>query len=401
MELHVPPPQPVAPESSPSSSQGRRVMILAFGATTSMVLGVSSIMPMVPALSKVFGVSLATASLVITVFTLPGIFFTFFAGMLADRFGRRAVLLPSLFLFCFAGAACAFADSFETLLALRFIQGIGAAPLGVLNTTIIADTWSGRTMSAMVGYNITILNVGTAIYPSLGGALAVLDWRYPFLLPLLSLPVFCVGLRTSLANPGTAGTFIQYLSEIGRIFHTRRIVGLLGITGLTFLLLYGPIITCFPILADAYFHANPAAIGLVMAFSSVGAAFTASQLGRLYGLFSPRSLLLFSQVLYLVSLAAVANVPALWWAVVPILVYGLGQGLITPNVQAQLLIASTPAQRASVMAVNGMLLRLGQTLAPVSFSLVMASQGIAWGYYLGMALSLGIVALALLFVPKA
>ncbi|MCC8194964.1 MAG: MFS transporter [Deltaproteobacteria bacterium] len=383
-----------------SPAHGRRVLFLAFGATTSMVLGVSSIMPMVPALSKIFGISLASASLVITVFTLPGVVFTLFAGLLADRFGRRAVLVPSLFLFCFAGAACAFADSFETLLLFRFFQGVGAAPLGVLNTTIIADTWSGRTMSSLIGYNITILNVGTAIYPSLGGALAVLDWRYPFLLPLLALPVFWVALTTRLANPGTAGTLRHYFAEVGRIFQTRRIVGLLGITGLTFVLLYGPMITSFPVLADAYFFASPAAIGLVMAFSSIGAALTASQLGRLYGRFTPRGLLLFSQILYVASLAAMVNVPGLWWAIAPTLVYGMGQGLITPNVQAQLLIAASPAQRASVMSVNGMLLRLGQTVAPVTFSAVMVGWGIPWGFYLGIGLSAAIVVLAVAFVPR-
>ncbi|SBW10303.1 Major facilitator superfamily MFS_1 [uncultured delta proteobacterium] len=384
----------------PSTVHGRRVLVLAFGATMSMVLGVSGIMPMVPALAKVFGISVAKASLVITVFTLPGVVFTLFAGLLADRFGRRAVLVPSLSLFCFAGAACAFAGSFEMLLFFRFVQGIGAAPLGVLNTTIIADTWSGRTMSTLIGYNVTILSVGTAIYPSLGGALAVFDWRYPFLLPLLALPVLYVALKTPLANPGSAGTCREYVAEISRIFHTRRIVGLLGITGLTFVLLYGPIITSFPVLADAYFHASPAAIGLVMAFSSVGAALTASQLGRLYGRFTPRGLLLFSQVLYVASLAAVINVPGLWWAILPILAYGMGQGLIIPNVQAQLLAAATPAQRASVMAANGMLLRIGQTLAPVTFGFIMVTRGIPWGFYLGMALSAGIVALTLAYVPK-
>ena len=384
----------------PSASYGRRVLLLAFGATSSMVMGISSIMPMVPALAKVFGISLAKASLVLTVFTLPGVFFALFAGLLADKFGRREVLAPALFLFCFAGAACAFTDSFETLLFWRFLQGVGAAPLSVLNTTIIADTWSGRAMSSKVGYNMTVLNVCTAIYPSIGGALAVFGWRYPFLLPLLALPVFCVALATPLANPGFAGTFRQYASEVGRIFHSRRILGLLGITVLIFVLLYGPIITCFPVMADVYFHASPTSIGLVLAFSSLGSALTASQLGRLYGRFSARSLFLFSQVLYVASLAVLVDVPGLWWAIAPILMYGMGQGLTIPNVQAQLLVVATPAQRASVMSLNGMLLRLGQTLGPMAFSLVMVGWGIPCGIYLGMVLSLGVVVLALLYVPR-
>lgn len=385
---------------SPSSPEGRRILLVAFGATSSMVLGVSSIMPMVPTLARTFAVSQTTASLVITVFTLPGILFALLSGLLADRFGRREVLAPSLGLFIVAGVACAFADNFYLLLVLRFLQGMGAASLGVLNATIIADTWSGRTMSTMIGYNMTVLNVCTAIYPSLGGVLAHFGWRWPFLLPLLALPVFIAALRAKLANPGKTGSFRQYLADVGRIFHSRRLVGLLCITGVTFLLLYGPIITCFPVLADHAFGSGPAAIGGAMAFSSIGAVLTASQLGRLYGRFSPRRLLMFSLILYVVSLLMLVNMPELIWTLFPILLFGMGQGMNIPNVQSQLLSTASAAQRASVMAVNGMLLRLGQSLAPVTFSCIMGSMGIAWGFYAGIILAAIIAVLALVFVPR-
>lgn len=380
-------------------SHDRRVLLLAFGATSAMVLGVASIMPMIPALARVFGVSHAAASLTITMYTMPGIIFALFAGMLADRFGRRAVLVPSLFLFSIAGAACAFVDDFSVFLFLRFLQGIGAASLGVLNTTIIADTWSGKGMASMIGYNVTVLNVCTAIYPSLGGVLAHFDWRYPFLLPLLALPIAFLALATPLANPGMAGTFCEYLSEVGRIFRARSIRGLLAVTGISFIVLYGPIITGFPVLADTVFHAGTAVIGGCMMFSSLGAALSASQLGRLYTRFSARNLLFFSQALHLAAMFMIVNSPALVWMIFPIFIFGIGQGMSIPNVQAQLLSVATPAQRASVMSVNGMLLRLGQTLAPAGLSTVMMAFGVDWGFYVGMTLAGIIIALVYFFVP--
>lgn len=377
----------------------RRVLFLAFGATSIMVLGVSSVMPMIPALARTFGVSQTTASLAITAFTLPGILFALFSGMLADRFGRRAVLVPSLFLFAFAGVGCAFAGNFNTLLFLRFLQGMGAASLGVINATIIADSWTGERMASLIGYNTTVLNMCTAVYPTLGGLLAYLDWRYPFLLSLLALPVGVLALRTPLANPGTAGTFRQYIVEVGRIFQTKRIVGLLIITGITFIVLYGPIITCFPVLADSVFNASPATIGACLIFSSLGAALSASQLARFYRYFSSRGMLFFSQGLYLVSMLLMVRIPDLFWLLAPIFIFGFGQGMNIPNVQAQLLNAATPAQRASVMSVNGMLLRLGQTLGPVGLSSVMQHFGMEWGFYSGMFLAAAIIILVFFFVP--
>lgn len=365
-----------------------------------MVLGVSSIMPMIPALARTFAVSQITASLVITAFTLPGIVCTLLSGLLADRFGRRAVLFPSLCLFALAGTACAFAPNFSTLLALRFLQGIGAAPLGVLNATIIADTWSGKPMAAIIGYNTTVLNICTALYPSLGGILAHFDWRFPFLLPIMTLPVLLMVLKTPLANPGATASCKQYLRDVGRIVHTRRIVGLLCITGVTFVLLYGSLITCFPVLADNTFGASTAAIGGAMAFAAAGTALTSSQLGRLYGTFSPRTLLLCSQVLYMASMVGLITMPSLIWMLLPVMLFGMGQGMNIPNVQSQLLTAASAAQRASVMAANGVLLRLGQSLAPVGFSCIMAHAGIAWGFYAGIALAGVIVVLTLVFVPR-
>ena len=95
---------------------GLRVLILAFCATMSMVLGVTSVMPMIPMLTREFGVTHTHASLVLTVFTLPGILFALPAGILADRFGRKVVLVPSFFLFGLARTACVFAQDFQTLL---------------------------------------------------------------------------------------------------------------------------------------------------------------------------------------------------------------------------------------------------------------------------------------------
>jgi MFS family permease len=277
---------------------------------------------------------------------------------------------------------------------------MGAAPLGVLNTIIIADTWSGQDMARMVGYNATVLSLCTAIYPVLGGVLGHFNWRYPCLMPLLVLPVFCISLRIPLANPGKAGSFGQYLFGLARIFRTRRIAGLLAITGVTFVLLYGPIITCFPVLADARFSASPAIIGIIMIIASFGAAVASSQLGRLYTRFSSRGLLLFSQLLYCVSMLLMVNFTELWWLLLPVLLFGVGQGLNIPNVQAQLLDAASATERASVMSANGMLLRIGQTLAPLSFSFVMGGLGINSGFFLGIAFSLLMVALVLVYVVK-
>lgn len=99
--------------------------------TLMAVLGSSSVAPAFPEVRQEFGVSSGQVGLLITVFTLPGVLLTSVAGVLSDRFGRKMILIPSLMLFGIAGGACLLAKNFELLLALRTLQGVGAAALGL------------------------------------------------------------------------------------------------------------------------------------------------------------------------------------------------------------------------------------------------------------------------------
>ena len=80
-----------------------------FAVTLMAVLGVSSVTPAFPAVMAALGIPSSRVGLLISVFTVPGVLLTPLMGILADRLGRKAVLLPSLVLFAIAGAACSLA----------------------------------------------------------------------------------------------------------------------------------------------------------------------------------------------------------------------------------------------------------------------------------------------------
>ena len=150
------------------------------------VLGVSSVTPAFPRIVQELGFSSGQVGLLITVFTLPGIVLTPVLGVLSDRYGRKKILVPALLPFGVAGGACALARSFELLRALGFFQGMGAAAHGTLNVTVIGDIYGGRERSAALGYNSSVLSVGTASYPAIGSALATFGWFYPFALLVIA-----------------------------------------------------------------------------------------------------------------------------------------------------------------------------------------------------------------------
>ena len=115
---------------------GKRDLTLLFGVRLLSAMGVTLILPVMPAMARTFGLSIAEAGMVVVCFTLAEATMTPVAGVLSDRFGRMAVLLPALLVFAGGGILCLFAESWRDVLICRVIQGIGAGPLGVLYTIL-------------------------------------------------------------------------------------------------------------------------------------------------------------------------------------------------------------------------------------------------------------------------
>ncbi len=334
-------------------------------------MGVSTITPAFPRMQDALGISSEQIGLVITAFTLPGIALTPLFGVLADRYGRKTILVPSLFLFGIAGFACAFVREFELLLIMRFLQGIGGASLGSLNVTLIGDLYPTEKRSTAMGYNSSVLSVGTASYPAIGGGLAVLGWYYPFYLNIVGLPVGLLVLWV-LDNPDVHQDtdMKSYILNVWETLKSKAVAGLFLTNFLTFILLFGTVLTFFPVLMDERFGQSAFVIGLFLSLASLTTAVTASQLGRLSQRFPQSHLIAFSAVLYTIAFTMLAYLSTLTWLWLPTILFGVAQGINIPTVMNLLTHQSPMEYRAAFLSVNWMIMRSGQTLGPVLLGLV-------------------------------
>ena len=378
-----------------------RNLHLIFAVTLMAVLGVSSIAPVLPAIGRALEISPRRIGLLITAFTVPGVVLTPLLGVLADRYGRKRILVPSLLLFGLAGAACALAPSFELLLGLRFLQGMGAAALGSLNVTLIGDLYRGPDRAAAMGFNSGVLSIGTAIYPLLGGGLALLGWRYPFLLALLSLPVGLLVLcKLQNPEPRLRQTLREYLGDVWHNVIQWRVVCLFTICMLTFVLLFGSFLTFFPLLLDERFGAGPAMIGAILTCSSITSGFTSALLGRLTRRHGAANLIRFSFVCYAVSLASIPLLPGPIMLILPSLLFGVAMGLNLPSLLTLLTGLAPTERRAAFMSLNGMVLRLGQTVGPLLMGVAYELGGMQAPFIGGAGLALLILLLAVVTVKN-
>ena len=374
---------------------------LLFAVTLVAVGNVSSVAPAFPQVVEVFGISRVQVGWVVTAYSLPGILSAPLAGGLADRLGRKRVLVPTLLVFGVAGGACALARSFPVLLALRVVQGAAAAPLVGLAVTLIGDRYEGTARATAIGYNATALNVGTAAYPALGGTLAALAWFWSFALPLLAIPgALAVAWKLEPPTVDRAQTLADYLAVARDRLTDRRVLGLLGINLGVFILIFGAFLTYVPELLDERFGSPPVVAGLVLALASVSSGLVATQLGRLSTVVSEDRLIQGSLVIDGVALALMPLAPAPWGVGAASFLFGVAQGLNQPALQTRLAGLASDASRGILLSLNGMVLRLGQAIGPLLLggalvlgglgALFFAAAGVAFLVAGGAVLVLGV-----------
>ncbi|MFC1528345.1 MFS transporter [Candidatus Latescibacterota bacterium] len=364
-------------------------LLLIFGVTLMVVMGVSSIIPAFPEIVRELDISDRKVGLLISFFALPGVFFAPIMGVIADRWGRKKLLVPSLLLFGTAGGACAFVENFNVMLFLRCCQGIGASTLGTLNVTILSDLYTGNNRTAVLGYNMSVLSVGTAIYPAMGGALALYGWRYPFMLPFFAIPLgILVIFFLKNPEPKNKQKFNEYIGNVMKSVKNKQTIGLFALGIVTFLVLYGSFLTCLPLLLDKSFGASSLTIGLIMSSVSVTTALTSTKIGFITRITSRKVALITAFILYTLSLLMIPFVSALWGFLIPAVIFGFGMGLAIPCIQSLLTEMAPIKYRAAFMSINNMVLRIGQTLGPVLMFFLLTAGGIEGVFYTGAGLSI-------------
>ncbi|MBX3567588.1 MAG: multidrug effflux MFS transporter [Rhizobiaceae bacterium] len=103
-------------------------------------------------------------------------------GPAADTFGRRGPILFGLTVYLVAAYAAAFAPNFETLLALRFIQGIGAASTRVIAVSMVRDRFGGRQMAEIMSLIFMVFMIIPVLAPSIGQVMMLIgNWHLIFI----------------------------------------------------------------------------------------------------------------------------------------------------------------------------------------------------------------------------
>lgn len=158
---------------APSSGVLSRQLVLSLYLPTVMLaLGQSMVAPVIPGLTKSFGIGIDAASLVFVAYSAGVLVATFPAGYLMDKIGRRPVLLAGPLLTAVGSFMTPFSNSFYELLFWRFVVGAASQLWQQGRVLVIADSAPKDQRARQMQWMVGVTRTGQLFGPSFGGFLA-------------------------------------------------------------------------------------------------------------------------------------------------------------------------------------------------------------------------------------
>ena len=265
-----------------------------------------------------------------------------FHGALSDSFGRRPVILVALVLYTIGSAGAALAGSAQALIVWRVVQGLSVGAGMVVGRAMIRDLFGPEDAQRLMSMVTLFFGLAPAIAPVIGGLLfASLGWRSIFwFLTLVGVVLLGMGLRKlpeTLAEdhrqPFHPVALLKGYREVG--IHKRFL--LLSLTaGFNFNAFFLYIVSA-PVFLGQHLRLGPQQYAWLFMPSIVGIMIGSQLSGRSAGKFTAQQTVMHAYAFMVVAVAAdviytFAAVPAVPWAVIPIMIYGAGFAMAMPSI---------------------------------------------------------------------
>jgi len=374
-------------------------LALVVAVTVTGIMANALLAPTIPDILAEFDQDDARSGLLVATVSVSGVVLAPLVGILADRHGRRLVLVPCLTLFGIAGLAVAAAPTFQLVLLARFIQGAGSAGLINLSVILIGDRFEGAELTRYLGRNSAVITVSLGTMPLFAGVVSdAVGWRWalvPYGLGIITAAAAWLALAddrpirdSNGSAPGIGAQFVQ-------MFGLLRLQGFgpLVLSGwAVFVVIFGLFLAVLPVHLDVLFGLDGTARGAVLAAPAITSTIAAGNLVRVRTRLGRSRTLMVASLVFAVSFLAIAGAPTVWLVVAGAACYGFGEGVMVPSLQNAAVDLSPPDQRGAGVSLLVGWSRLGQTMGPLGAGALVGWTNTRWPFVVGATL-MGLVAL--------
>lgn len=353
-------------------------------------------------ISDTFNVTPDQVGLMNTLYSAPMVVLSAVVGVIADRYGRKKVLGFSTLLFGASAIVSLSANSFNMILLGEFLRGCGQPGIVILSLVLVGDLWdSQKTRTDVMGINTAVNNIGLAIFPVLGGWLAGMGWKYPFIIILAAIPaafiVFFVMDEPEIQNKQEK--LMPYVKDALKCFKQPRAIVLPLINFCVYAMLSGCFLTYMPFLVISVLD-KVYMIGIVMSVMAITSCILSALLGPLSRKFSAERMEIFAMIIFMAAFVIGAKADTITMALICSGVFGMGIGLNMPAIMAMLLPLADTEVRGAFIAISNLIKRAGQAVGPLFFGMLFVNFGLSGVFYGAAITSAVLFVLVLLFFSK-
>ncbi|MBB4932882.1 MFS family permease [Lipingzhangella halophila] len=355
---------------------GRLARGTILAAATLTIMAPAGIAPSLPEMGEVYADQPGADLLVRLTVTVTSLMIALTApisGVLADRVGRRPLLVSSLVLYAVSGSAGYFIADLYLLLATRALLGVAVGGIMTTVSATITDWFDGPKRSSFLGLQQVFTSLGGVVFLPLAGLLANFGWRVPFWIYAVGAVVALFAVLVVRDQPRD----LPAPSSRGRMM-TGRVLAVYAVALIATLAFYmAPTQVPF-LLTD--FAVGPAVVGVVVAGSTLTSALGAFGFPALRKRLRSTAITLVSLALLGAGWLLAGAFDTVIGVAVGLLVGGVGVGFAVPNLNLLLSELAAPHWRGRILSGLVTAIFLGQFLSPLVVQPLVQAAGVGGAF---------------------
>jgi len=345
------------------NSESGKVKLAILLVSSLTIMSMITISASLPDMTNAFSDVPNGKKLVKLVLSFPGLFIALsaiVAGLVIDKFGRLKLLGAALIIYAVAGSSGYWLENIYLILAGRALLGICVGITMTVVTTLVADYYQGKARQKFAGIQIAVMSLGGIIFITLGGILADISWRVPFLLYLFSLLVFPFA-YLFLKEPKKE----EEVNTEKKLVKSPAIIWFVFVNVMLMWILFFIIPIQLPFYLKSIGVEKNSLIGIAIASSTFFSAIGAISFSKIKDKFSFKQILALGYLLMAVAYVCISYSDTYGMVMLAMLLAGLGMGVMIPNANVWVMQLAPPEIRGREIGRLTTFWFMGQFLSPI------------------------------------
>jgi MFS family permease len=327
------------------------------------IMSMITISASLPDMTKTFSTLPNAENLVKLTLSFPALFIALtaiIAGKFIDKFGRLRLLNAALIIYAIAGSTGYWLENIYLILAGRALLGICVGITMTIATTLIADYYQGKSRQKFAGLQIAVMSLGGILFVTLGGVLADISWRVPFLLylfPLLILPMTSLYLK----EPKT----LHVVKNKDASVKSPNVIWLVFVNVMIMWILFFIIPVQIPFYLKSIGIEKNTLIGIAIASTTFFSVISSLSFSKIKDKLSFQQVFGIGYLLMALAFASISYGGSYGMVMIGMLLSGLGMGLMIPNANVWVMQLAPEQIRGQEIGRLTTFWFMGQFLSPI------------------------------------